>query len=70
MEEDDIVMDSEFVCLSEEDYDEMCKDISFWSALSELLSERLAEHGLLAIIEEDAVWERVREQESGITTLS
>ena len=62
--------DLEFVCLSEEDYDELCLDVSYWAALAEILSERLSEHGLMAVVLEDEIWTRIRANEGGSDDLN
>ena len=55
--------DREYVMLSEEDYNEMCLDIEYWSAAVDMLTEKLEENGIVVVISESEIWDRVRSQE-------
>lgn len=70
LQEGDIELEPEFVMMSEEDYDELCMDVAFWSATSEMLSEVLEKNGIQVVISEDEIWERVRLTEGGTTDLN
>lgn len=54
----------EYVCLEESEYDQMCMDLSFWAATTELLNEILEKNGIEVMIPEDDIWKKVREMES------
>lgn len=70
LQEGDIELEPEFIVMSEEAYDELCMDIAFWSATSEMLSEVLEKNGIQVVISEDEIWERVRLTEGGTTDLN
>ena len=53
------------IMMAEVDYNEMCYDISYLSALSDLLTEALVENGIELIFTEDEIYERARELEAG-----
>lgn len=53
------------IMMAEEDYNDMCYDISYLSALCDLLTEALAENGVELVFADSKIYERARELEAG-----
>lgn len=53
-------MDSNYIMIAEEEFDEMLRDLEYFQALNEMLTEILEEECIEVTITEGDVWDYVR----------
>lgn len=53
-------MDSNYIMIAEEEFDEMLRDLEYFQALNEMLTEILEEECIEVTITEEDVWDYVR----------